>query len=172
VLILAKRIWDFLIHRALLIESKGTWKLDHERLRVVPVGLNRGTCATAVELFPPIPSEIVAHARNVTGSWNSRPLTGEPKYHRRWVAGQGQPQFSTLKSEEHTAQIEKNLAKQIEDKFRDEGVNLLSSTTTFEMGINIGDLQRFFCGMHHRQALTMCSAWAELDEAKRRIPSA
>jgi ATP-dependent helicase YprA (DUF1998 family) len=60
----------------------------------------------------------------------------------RWVAGQGQPQFSTLKSEEHTAQVEKNLAKQIADKFRDEGVNLFSSTTTFEMGINIGDLQK------------------------------
>ena len=60
----------------------------------------------------------------------------------RWVAGTGEPQFSTLKSEEHTAQIEKNLAKQIEEKFRDEGVNLLSSTTTFEMGINIGDLQK------------------------------
>jgi hypothetical protein len=67
---------------------------------------------------------------------------GHPNIIARWVAGQGMPQFFTLKSEEHTAQIEKNLAKQIEDKFRDEGVNLLSSTTTFEMGINIGDLQK------------------------------
>jgi ATP-dependent helicase YprA (DUF1998 family) len=47
-----------------------------------------------------------------------------------------------LKSEEHTAQINKDLAKRIEDEFRDERVNLLSSTTTFEMGINIGDLQK------------------------------
>jgi len=53
------------------------------------------------------------------------------------------PRFSTLNSEEHTAQIEKELAKKIEDAFRTaEGVNLLSSTTTFEMGINIGDLQK------------------------------
>ena len=51
-------------------------------------------------------------------------------------------QFTTLKSEEHTAQINKDLAKKIEDEFRAEGVNLLSSTTTFEMGINIGDLQK------------------------------
>src|SRR5262249_9670989 len=47
-----------------------------------------------------------------------------------------------LKSEEHTAQINKDLARRIEDEFRTEGVNLLSSTTTFEMGINIGHLQK------------------------------
>ena len=47
-----------------------------------------------------------------------------------------------MKSEEHTAQINKDLAKKVEDEFRAEGVNLLSSTTTFEMGINIGDLQK------------------------------
>ena len=60
----------------------------------------------------------------------------------RWVSGEGAPQFTTLKSEEHSAQINKDLAKRIEDEFRAEGVNLLSSTTTFEMGINIGDLQK------------------------------
>ena len=61
----------------------------------------------------------------------------------RWVSGVIVPRFSTLNSEEHTAQIEKDLAKKIEDAFRAaEGVNLLSSTTTFEMGINIGDLQK------------------------------
>ena len=71
-----------------------------------------------------------------------------------------EPKFSTLKSEEHTAQINKNLAKQIEDRFRAEGqevrnnrsarehflrknlriqgINLLSSTTTFEMGYPSG----------------------------------
>jgi hypothetical protein len=32
-----ERIWDFLTKRGLLIESKGTWKLNHERLFVAPV---------------------------------------------------------------------------------------------------------------------------------------
>lgn len=60
----------------------------------------------------------------------------------RWVGGVGKFRFSTLKSEEHTAQINKDVAKRIEDNFRADGVNLLSSTTTFEMGINIGNLQK------------------------------
>lgn len=60
----------------------------------------------------------------------------------RWVSGTHTPRFTTLKSEEHTAQISKDVAKIIEEDFRAEGVNLLSSTTTFEMGINIGDLQK------------------------------
>lgn len=42
----------------------------------------------------------------------------------------------------HTAQINKEVARRVEEDFRADGVNLLSSTTTFEMGINIGDLQK------------------------------
>ena len=60
----------------------------------------------------------------------------------RWVAGASSSHLASLRSEEHTAQINKDLAKEIEEAFRGNGVNLLSSTTTFEMGINIGDLQK------------------------------
>lgn len=142
-LVIAEKIWNFLTSRGLLIENKDTWKLNHERLFVrSAVSDSRYVCDRCglvtsysarkccprkacegmllVELFEANKENIIA----------------------RWVSGTGEHQFSTLKSEEHTAQIEKNLAKQIEEKFRDEGVNLLSSTTTFEMGINIGDLQK------------------------------
>jgi len=143
VLILAERIWDFLVQRALLIESKGTWKLDHERLRVGPaVPESRHVC-NRCGLVSAYSVRNCCPRKECDGLLEQQAFdAGVPNIIARWVAGQGQPQFSTLKSEEHTAQIEKNLAKQIEDKFRDEGVNLLSSTTTFEMGINIGDLQK------------------------------
>ncbi len=60
----------------------------------------------------------------------------------RWVAAADGRDFASLRAEEHTAQIDKDLAREIEESFRANGVNLLSSTTTFEMGINIGDLQK------------------------------
>jgi hypothetical protein len=158
---IAKRIWDFLTSRALLIREKDRWKLGHEKLfiekataryvcnrcSVVTTYSFRGCCPRKEcegvlerKLFNPTSENMVAH----------------------WVAGIGIPRFTTLKSEEHTAQINKELARRIEDRFRGdtspqvprsgsappendlriEGLNLLSSTTTFEMGINIGDLQK------------------------------
>src|SRR5437870_6970806 len=51
--------------------------------------------------------------------WSLRGLLGTP------LPGEGRVTPTTLLS-----------CAQIEEKFRDEGVNLLSSTTTFEMGIN------------------------------------
>lgn len=60
----------------------------------------------------------------------------------RWVSGEKTVGYRSLASEEHTAQIAKETAALIEEDFRGQGVNLLSSTTTFEMGINIGDLQK------------------------------
>jgi RAD3-like DEAD/DEAH box helicase/helicase-like protein/uncharacterized protein DUF1998 len=143
VLILGEQIWGFLTRRALLIESNGTWKLDHKRLfsSALPAAsryvCNRCGIVSAYSVRNSCPR------KECEGMLEQRAFVPESSnIIARWVAGHGQPEFSSLKSEEHTAQIEKNLAKQIEDKFRDEGVNLLSSTTTFEMGINIGDLQK------------------------------
>ena len=143
VLILGEKIWEFLTQRALLIESKGTWKLDHERLFVVPVAHGSRYVCNRCGIVSAYSARNCCSRKECDGLLEQQAFdAGSANIIARWVAGQGQPQFSTLKSEEHTAQIEKNLAKQIEDKFRDEGVNLLSSTTTFEMGINIGDLQK------------------------------
>jgi hypothetical protein len=143
VLILGEKIWEFLTNRALLIESKGTWKLDHERLFVSPVAPESRCACTRCGLVSAYSARNCCPRKECDGLLEQQAFDpGNSNIIACWVAGRGHPQFSTLKSEEHTAQIEKNLAKQIEDKFRDEGVNLLSSTTTFEMGINIGDLQK------------------------------
>lgn len=141
VLNIAEKIWQFLTSEFLLIENKQTWKLDHERICVKKVSARyvcprcgyvtaysarqccpRKECDGNLELraFDPSRENIVA----------------------LWVADQITQRFTSLKSEEHSAQISKQVAKRIEDEFRAEGVNLLSSTTTFEMGINIGDLQK------------------------------
>lgn len=142
ILAVAEQIWDFLTSNSLLIESRGQWKLDRERLFVVNASrrhvctrcgivtvYSAGQCCPRKECEGKLVPRTFDHTQeNIIASW---------------VSGAIVPRFSTLNSEEHTAQIEKDLAKKIEDAFRAaEGVNLLSSTTTFEMGINIGDLQK------------------------------
>src|SRR5262249_34154786 len=143
---IAEVIWDFVTTRSLLIENRGAWKLDHERISVVkPVA--RYVCdRCGITIAYSVKNCCLR--KGCRGDLVLRPFDhSKENIIARWVAGISEPQFSSLKSEEHTAQINKTLAKQIEDRFRDEeprpeGVNLLSSTTTFKMGFNIGDLQK------------------------------
>ena len=49
-----------------------------------------------------------------------------------------------LYAEEHTAQIDTELARQRQDKFKKGRIHLLSSSTTFEVGVDLGDLEVVF----------------------------
>lgn len=139
----AERIWDYLTDRSLavLVEDKRNWKLDHERLFVTKPA-SRYVCSRC-GIVTSYSARQVCPRKECEGKLEHRPF--DPTHANiiaRWVAGTHTPKFTTLKSEEHTAQISKDVAKIIEEDFRAAGVNLLSSTTTFEMGINIGDLQK------------------------------
>ncbi len=142
VLDLAERIWVFLTMNALLIESSGRWKLDHERLFVAR-GTSRFVCNRCGVVTVYSVKNCCHNRKGCDGRLETRPFNpAQENIIARWVSGNVEPRFSTLKAEEHTAQIKKDLAKAIEDDFKADGVNLLSSTTTFEMGIDIGDLQK------------------------------
>ncbi len=142
-LVLAEEIWNFLISQSLLIgnNERNKWKLAHELLFVARPA-SRFVCDRC--------GIVTAYSVNKCCPRKECSGTLEPRSFNptleniiaRWVSGAGKPRFTTLKSEEHTAQINKDLAKSIEDSFRDGSINLLSSTTTFEMGISIGDLQK------------------------------
>ncbi len=45
---------------------------------------------------------------------------------------------------EHTAQLDIETAKQYQDKFVNKEINVLSCSTTFEMGVDVGDLETVF----------------------------
>ena len=49
-----------------------------------------------------------------------------------------------LHSEEHTAQIESNEARERQERFKDGKTHLLSSSTTFELGVDLGELEVVF----------------------------
>ena len=51
---------------------------------------------------------------------------------------------AVLHSEEHTAQIESNEARHRQDRFKNGETHLLSSSTTFEVGVDLGDLEAVF----------------------------
>jgi len=49
-----------------------------------------------------------------------------------------------LQSKEHTAQIEPEEARKRQDEFKKGNIHLLSSSTTFEVGVDLGDLECVF----------------------------
>lgn len=49
-----------------------------------------------------------------------------------------------LTIKEHTAQLNNNTAKEYQEKFVNGDINILSCTTTFEMGVDVGELETVF----------------------------
>jgi len=49
-----------------------------------------------------------------------------------------------LRAEEHTAQIDKEKAREFQAAFENGDIHLLSSSTTFELGVDLGDLDTIF----------------------------
>jgi hypothetical protein len=138
----AGALWDVLVRDGILRHEDG------EKFRLYPSQL----------LIETAPSRYQCSTCRTITAWNCRgvcpkkecggaladlPTDGnEDSVVARWVSGDETINYRSLASEEHTAQIAKETAALIEEDFRGQGVNLLSSTTTFEMGINIGDLQK------------------------------
>jgi hypothetical protein len=115
--------------------------LDHERIIIKPTA-HRHQCPRC-GIVTAYSANGVCPRKECAGKLEAKPFAAQTgTLIAQWVADESRPRFTTLRSEEHTAQINKDVAKRIEDAFRAEGINLLSSTTTFEMGINIGDLQK------------------------------
>ena len=50
----------------------------------------------------------------------------------------------TLTAEEHTAQVQSEEARNRQEQFKAGSINLLSSSTTFEIGVDLGDLEVVF----------------------------
>ncbi len=137
---LAEKIWC-ITERRLIGDNRGGFTLDHELLRLQRA-TRRFACGRcgAVTAFS---ARSCCPRLGCVGELAARPFDSKDNIIARWITGVDEPMFQELRAEEHTAQVKKELAKIIEDRFRaDQGTNLISSTTTFEMGINIGSLQK------------------------------
>ncbi|MCX7824474.1 MAG: DEAD/DEAH box helicase [Verrucomicrobiae bacterium] len=139
---IAAALWEVLTREGLLRHEDG------EKFRLYPSQLlieaapTRYQCSTC-QTITAWNCRGVCPKKDCGGELAELPAVGaQDSVVARWVSGDKTISYRSLASEEHTAQIAKETAALIEEDFRGQGVNLLSSTTTFEMGINIGDLQK------------------------------
>ena len=145
---LMKEIWRALrehAHDPILQPAKenGTFRLDPRWLRIKPASLDEiwecDTCATLAS----------SNVRGVCPR-NACPGTLSPvsrerlhgNHYRILYESPGLP--PALCAEEHTAQIDVEEARQRQARFKNGDIHLLSSSTTFEVGVDLGDLDSVF----------------------------
>ena len=145
---LMEKIWDAFpkgTSKQLLTRAgkNGRFRLDSSWVRIKPVQVGEiwecGTCAT-----------LSSHnIRNVCPR-NRCPGTLR-KFDKNHLKGNHYRklyEISTLppklSAEEHTAQISTEEARERQDAFKRGNIHLLSSSTTFEVGVDLGDLESVF----------------------------
>ncbi len=145
---LMKEIWRALrdhVRDPLLSPAmdNGTFRLAPRWLRIKPADPDElwecGTCATLAShnvrgVCPrnQCPGTLLPVSRERLGGNHYRILYRSP----------GLP--PALCAEEHTAQIDAEEARQRQDRFKNGDIHLLSSSTTFEVGVDLGDLDSVF----------------------------
>ena len=124
-------------------KDNGTFRLDSRWLRIKPANPAEiwecGTCATV-------------SSRNVRGVCprNRCPGTLSPALPERLEENHYRILYKStvlpaeLRAEEHTAQIDAEEARRRQDAFKNGTIHLLSSSTTFEVGVDLGDLDSVF----------------------------
>ncbi|MDE2915500.1 MAG: DEAD/DEAH box helicase [Paracoccaceae bacterium] len=123
--------------------GSGTFRLDSRWLRTKPANLDEiwecDTCATV-------------SSHNVRGicSRNGCPGILAPAREERLEENHYRILYKSpvlpaeLRAEEHTAQIDAEEARRRQDSFKSGTIHLLSSSTTFEVGVDLGDLDSVF----------------------------
>lgn len=123
--------------------TNGTFRLNSRWLRIKPAQTNEvwecDTCAT-----------VTSH--NVRGICHRNRCPGKllPADHQRLAENHYRFLYENanlppaLSAEEHTAQIDSDEARQRQHRFKDGRTHLLSSSTTFEIGVDLGDLEAVF----------------------------
>ena len=124
-------------------KDNGTFRLNPRRLRIKPADMDEiwecTTCATLASynvrgICPRnlCPGTLTSASRERLNGNHYRILYENP----------GLP--PALCAEEHTAQIGAEEARRRQDRFKGGDIHLLSSSTTFEVGVDLGDLDSVF----------------------------
>ena len=145
---LMKKIWEALqdsSHEKILTPARynGTFYLDSRWLRIKPVQIDEiwecDICASlsSYNIRGICPRN---HCRGTLSSVNRETL--ESNHYRKLYKRDKLP--PELCAKEHTAQINIEEARKRQDEFKKGDIHLLSSSTTFEVGVDLGNLDSVF----------------------------
>ncbi len=143
---LMDRIWRTLLdHGSIFSRGKinGTFRLSSRWLRIKPVEFDEiwecNICAT----LSPYNIRSICPRNRCPGDLKRADQERLRENHYR-ILYESQELPPKLSAEEHTAQIDSEEARRRQDDFKNGSIHLLSSSTTFEVGVDLGDLEVVF----------------------------
>jgi hypothetical protein len=127
----------------LLIPVDDARRLNPDWWRLKPIGENDliyrcGTCGR----LQTISVRAVCARHRCPGSLNQVRRAELDPNHYRLLYEADLP--GSLRVEEHTAQLDKEKAREFQREFREGKIHVLSCSTTFELGVDLGDLDTIF----------------------------
>lgn len=147
-----EEIWDetLRVNRGLPMDDEGIMIPSGDGLQLnpvwwrvlrVPPSSEIGQCDRCGRLVPTAVRG-VCPSRDCQGTVRLVALENLEPDHYRTLYQEDLPTY--LRAEEHTAQIDPEKARQFQQDFKAGKINILSSSTTFELGVDLGDLDLVF----------------------------
>ncbi len=139
-----KAIWDRLLTRpenAILLQENGAYRVDISRLSL-SCGARWYRCKSCKKIT-------VHNIRNVCPTYrcdgaleeiDPPSLFSDNHYYRMYQEMEIRP----LRIVEHSAQLSKETAYEYQKEFKNKRIDVLSCSTTFEMGVDVGSLETVF----------------------------
>ena len=124
-------------------DVNGTFRLDPRWVRVKPAGLDSFWECDACASLSTYNIRGVCIRNRCPGTLTHVNFRRLQENHYR-ILYQNEHLPPALSAEEHTAQIDSDLARLRQREFKNGSIHLLSSSTTFEVGVDLGDLDVVF----------------------------
>lgn len=124
-------------------KSDGTFRLASEWLRLHHVGRDSiWCCDTCTTLTAHFVRGVCPRTGCVGRLQRAEPGVLAENHYRLLYESRDLP--PRLRAEEHTAQVAPEQARRLQEEFKEGRIQLLSSSTTFEVGVSLGDLDAVF----------------------------
>lgn len=131
-------IWNWLTASAIFVGTpQSGYQIDFNHV-FLSAKLDWSQCQQCQRLYARRPASPCPHPR-CEGSL--KPVDVRDIQDRNYFYQNMQRGIIPMRVEEHTAQLSSDKGRKYQDEFRDGEINVLSCSTTFEMGIDLGDLQ-------------------------------
>lgn len=142
---LLSSIWGYMTRKNFLkyvkMRSKRAYKLDAKKIKVKTV--SKLYCCTECKNITPYNIKDTCENPHCNGKLIPYDFTNELKddhYHKLYT----ELDIVPMCVQEHTAQLSNDKAYEYQRQFKDKKINVLSCSTTFEMGVDVGSLETVF----------------------------